>query len=89
MLTYVLNLYGIKCVELHGKIAVRNWQFALDTFRKSTHGTGPHILILSNVGMVRLNLACVNIMIMVVSCICASSTHTFSYRFSGFHLVSA
>ncbi|KAH0833809.1 P-loop containing nucleoside triphosphate hydrolase protein [Lanmaoa asiatica] len=63
----VLDLYGIKCVESHGKIPVKNRRFALDAFRKSTRDNGPRVLILSNVGMVGLNLACANIMIMVDS----------------------
>jgi len=39
---------------------------ALDAFQKSTREHGPRVLILSNVGMVGLNLACANILVMVV-----------------------
>ncbi|KAF8553379.1 hypothetical protein OG21DRAFT_1523142 [Imleria badia] len=62
----VLDLYEIKCIELHSKIPVKNGQFTLNTFHKSTCKNGPCMLILSNISMVGLNLACTNILIMMV-----------------------
>ncbi|KAI6162766.1 P-loop containing nucleoside triphosphate hydrolase protein, partial [Pisolithus thermaeus] len=59
----VLNLYGIKALELHGKISPAKRKSVLNEFRSSTHDTGSRVLILSLVGMVGLNLACANIMI--------------------------
>lgn len=41
-------------------------QDAIETFRNSTPEAGCRVLILSNVGVVGLNLACANIMIILV-----------------------
>jgi SNF2 family DNA or RNA helicase len=62
-----LSLYATRCVELHGKVPLNKRRIALEAFRKSTREHGPRVLILSTVGMVGLNLACANIMIMAVS----------------------
>lgn len=87
----LIYIYGIKCIELQGKIPVKNWCFALNTFCKSTCHNSPHVLILSIVNMVGLNLAYTNIMIMVVSGILRFSlTLCISALFdllSEFHLV--
>ena len=39
---------------------------SLSAFRTSTKNSGPRVLILSNVGVVGLNLACANIMVILV-----------------------
>ncbi|KAI6008989.1 P-loop containing nucleoside triphosphate hydrolase protein [Pisolithus microcarpus] len=59
----VLKLYGIKALELHGKIGPAKRKSVLNEFRSSTRDAGSRVLILSLVGMVGLNLACANIMI--------------------------
>ncbi|KAI5982172.1 P-loop containing nucleoside triphosphate hydrolase protein [Pisolithus albus] len=59
----VLKLYGIKALELHGKIGPAKRKLVLNEFRSSTRDAGSRVLILSQVGMVGLNLACANIMI--------------------------
>ncbi|KAI6124726.1 hypothetical protein EDD16DRAFT_1474980 [Pisolithus croceorrhizus] len=61
----ILSLYGIQAVELNGSLTTKKQQSAINTFRKSTCTSGLQVLILSNVGIVGLNLACTNIMIMV------------------------
>jgi SNF2 family DNA or RNA helicase len=38
----------------------------LDAFRTSTRESGPRVLILSGVGIVGLNLACANILVVMV-----------------------
>lgn len=47
-------------------MTVKKRQSALEAFRKSTSKEGYRVLLLSNVGIVGLNLAFANIMIMVV-----------------------
>jgi SNF2 family DNA or RNA helicase len=49
----------------------------LGAFRTSTRESGPRVLILSGVGMVGLNLACANIMVVMV---CSISTFDISTR---------
>ncbi|KAI6103642.1 hypothetical protein F5141DRAFT_1065385 [Pisolithus sp. B1] len=61
----ILSLYGIQAVELNGSLTTKKQQSAINTFRKSTCTSGLQVLILSNVGIVGLNLACPNIMITV------------------------
>ena len=46
---------------------MKRQQEALTTFRTSTKHAGPHVLILSNVGVVGLNLTCANIMVIIIS----------------------
>ncbi|KAI6116603.1 P-loop containing nucleoside triphosphate hydrolase protein [Pisolithus croceorrhizus] len=59
----VLKLHGIRALELHGKIGPPKRKSVLNEFRSSTRDAGARVLILSQVGMVGLNLACANIMI--------------------------
>ncbi|KAI6011505.1 hypothetical protein EDC04DRAFT_2609856 [Pisolithus marmoratus] len=59
----VLKLHGITALELHGKISLIKCKLVLNEFWSSTCDTGAHMLILSLVGMVGLNLACANVMI--------------------------
>ncbi|KIO00764.1 hypothetical protein M404DRAFT_151975 [Pisolithus tinctorius Marx 270] len=61
----VLALYDIAAIELNGTMTLKKRQAALDDFRTSTRTTGHRVLIISNVGMVGLNLACANIMVIV------------------------
>ncbi|KAI6011859.1 hypothetical protein BKA83DRAFT_4501513 [Pisolithus microcarpus] len=61
----ILQLYVIQAVELNGNLTMKKQKTALNAFHQSTHTTGPWVLILSNVRVVGLNLACANIMIMV------------------------
>ena len=51
---------------MHGSMSIKQRQAALNSFRKSTRNHGDRVLILSAVGLVGLNLACANIMIIVV-----------------------
>ncbi|KAI6138975.1 P-loop containing nucleoside triphosphate hydrolase protein [Pisolithus tinctorius] len=59
----VLKLHGVKALELHGKLSPAKRKSVLNEFRRSTREAGARVLILSMVGMVGLNLACANIMI--------------------------
>ncbi|KAI6041178.1 hypothetical protein EDC04DRAFT_2893393 [Pisolithus marmoratus] len=59
----VLKLHGIASLELHGKISPIKCKLVLNEFWSSTCNTGARVLILSLVGMVGLNLACANVMI--------------------------
>ncbi|KAH0832859.1 hypothetical protein J3R83DRAFT_11786 [Lanmaoa asiatica] len=61
----IFNLYNIKTVELNGSMSLKHHQEALSAFRTSTNTSGPRVLILSNVGVVRLNLACANVMVIL------------------------
>ncbi|KAI5984880.1 P-loop containing nucleoside triphosphate hydrolase protein [Pisolithus albus] len=47
----VLKLYGIKALELHGKIGPAKRKLVLNEFRSSTRDAGSRVLILSQVGM--------------------------------------
>jgi SNF2 family DNA or RNA helicase len=62
----ILTLYGIKSVEFNGKTPHAKRKKVLNEFRRSTSEAGARVLILSTVGAVGLNLACANIMIIVV-----------------------
>lgn len=62
----ILTLYGIKSVEFNGKTPHAKRKKVLNEFRRSTPKAGARVLILSTVGAVGLNLACANIMIIVV-----------------------
>ncbi|KIN92956.1 hypothetical protein M404DRAFT_172153, partial [Pisolithus tinctorius Marx 270] len=59
----VLKLHGVKALELHGKLSPAKRKSVLNEFCRSTRVAGARVLILSMVGMVGLNLACANIMI--------------------------
>ncbi|KAI6044344.1 P-loop containing nucleoside triphosphate hydrolase protein, partial [Pisolithus marmoratus] len=61
----ILALYGDTVIKLNGTMSLKKWQAATNNFQTSTHMTGHHVLIISNVGMVGLNLTCVNIMVIV------------------------
>ncbi|KAI6164480.1 hypothetical protein EDD17DRAFT_1754998 [Pisolithus thermaeus] len=61
----ILGPYSIQAVKLNGSLTMKMQQSMINAFRKSTHTSGPQVLILSNVGVVGLNLACMNIMIRV------------------------
>ncbi|KAI6029042.1 P-loop containing nucleoside triphosphate hydrolase protein [Pisolithus microcarpus] len=61
----ILSLYGIEVIELNGTMTLKKRQAAIDDFRTSTRMSGHRVLIISNVGMVGLNLACANIMVIV------------------------
>ncbi|KAI6137600.1 P-loop containing nucleoside triphosphate hydrolase protein [Pisolithus tinctorius] len=61
----ILDLYGIAATELNGTMSLKKRQAALDDFRTSTRTKGHRVLIISNVGMVGLNLACANVMVIV------------------------
>ncbi|KAG1744242.1 hypothetical protein EDB19DRAFT_1632838 [Suillus lakei] len=62
----ILDLHGIHVLELNGQTPMKKHKGILDDFRTSVVGTkGACILILLGVGMVGLNLACANIMVVV------------------------
>ncbi|KAF8422282.1 P-loop containing nucleoside triphosphate hydrolase protein [Boletus edulis BED1] len=65
MITSILKLHNVSAAEMHGAMSIKQRQAALNSFRKSTRNHGDRVLILSAVGLVGLNLACANIMIMV------------------------
>ncbi|KIM64525.1 hypothetical protein SCLCIDRAFT_23540 [Scleroderma citrinum Foug A] len=60
----VLGLYGVKSVEIHGKMMCLKRKENLETF-KCAGCNGTQILILSGVGMVGLNILHANILIIV------------------------
>ncbi|KAG8213507.1 hypothetical protein J3R82DRAFT_12050 [Butyriboletus roseoflavus] len=61
----IFQLYGILATELNGSMSLKKRSEALNAFRTSTTTQGPRVLILSSVGLVGLNLACANIMVLV------------------------
>lgn len=67
-------MYGIKALELNGRTPLNKRKSVLEEFRASTREAGSRVLILSMVGMVGLNLACANVMIIAVS----ASLHFFT-----------
>lgn len=71
----IFDLYGINAVKLNGSMSMKCQQEALTAFCMSLTNAGPCILILSNVGVVGLNLTCTNIMVIVV-CLFVYSTTT-------------
>lgn len=75
----ILALFGLKYIEVTGRLAPAARAAALKAFEQGGRDD-PRILILSNVGMVGLNIACANILIIVVrsvsiSCSCCSLHH--------------
>jgi SNF2 family DNA or RNA helicase len=62
----ILDLHGIHALELNGQTPMKKRKDILDKFRSSTRPDGVRVLILSGVGMVGLNLACANIMVVMV-----------------------
>ena len=54
-------------VELNGSMTTKKRVKAISAFHMSTKEKGYCVLILSNIGLVRLNLVYANIMIIVVS----------------------
>lgn len=61
----ILDLHGIHALELNGQTPMKKRKDILDDFRSSVGTKGARVLILSGVGMVGLNLACANIMVVV------------------------
>ncbi|KAG2366148.1 hypothetical protein BDR07DRAFT_1373763 [Suillus spraguei] len=61
----ILDLYGIRVLELNGQTPMRKCKDILDEFRSSSRTDGVRVLILSRVGMIGLNLACANIMVVM------------------------
>ncbi|KAI6008888.1 hypothetical protein F5J12DRAFT_719288, partial [Pisolithus orientalis] len=61
----ILDLYGITATKLNGMMLLKKHQVVLDDFHTLTHMKGHCILIISNVGMVGLNMACANVMVIV------------------------
>ncbi|KAG8220603.1 hypothetical protein J3R82DRAFT_2841 [Butyriboletus roseoflavus] len=59
----VLKLHGIKTLKLKGWTLQNKWKKVFQEFQSSTHTAGLCVLILSMVGLIGLNLACANIMI--------------------------
>ncbi|KIK74535.1 hypothetical protein PAXRUDRAFT_175455, partial [Paxillus rubicundulus Ve08.2h10] len=59
----IFDLYGISATQLNGSMSPKKRVDALKLFRTSTRTNGPRVLILSNVGLVGLNLACANVMV--------------------------
>lgn len=72
-------LHGIKVVELNGRTPQHKRKSVLEEFRSSTREAGAHVLILSKVGTVGLNLACANIMIIAVSLLFYVQFHVSNY----------
>ena len=64
-LMQVLDRNNIKVLIMHGSMSQKKPMELLREFRECDHG-GAHVLLISNVGSVGLNIACVNIMIIVV-----------------------
>ena len=91
----IFNVYRITAVELNGSLSMKRQQEALTTFQTSTKHAGPHVLILSNVGVVGLNLTCANIMVIIISLFSflvndAEWQHDdAAYIMTGYHVVSA
>ncbi|KAG2352396.1 P-loop containing nucleoside triphosphate hydrolase protein, partial [Suillus spraguei] len=61
----ILDLHGIHALELNGQTPMKKRKGILDDFRSSSGTKGARVLILSGVGMVGLNLACANLMVVV------------------------
>ena len=62
---HVLNLYGVKSLFYNGTQTMAERAASLEAFRRSGRD-GPRILILSGVGIYGLNVACANILVIVV-----------------------
>ena len=62
----VLELYGIKSLLFTGLQSVTERAASLEQFKRGKQND-PRVLIVSNVGLYGLNVACANIMIVVVS----------------------
>ncbi|KAG2062517.1 hypothetical protein BDR04DRAFT_990074, partial [Suillus decipiens] len=61
----ILDLHGIHALELNGQTPMKKRKEILDKFRSSARPDGARVLILSGVGMVGLNMACANIMVVM------------------------
>jgi SNF2 family DNA or RNA helicase len=61
----VLKENGIKYVSIHGSLSQKARVDMLREFRESGRD-GARVLVISNVGSVGLNIACANILIIVV-----------------------
>ncbi|KIK74664.1 hypothetical protein PAXRUDRAFT_37029 [Paxillus rubicundulus Ve08.2h10] len=61
----IFDLYGISATQFNGSMSPKKRVDALKLFRMSTRTNEPRVLILSNVGLVGLNLACANVMVIV------------------------
>lgn len=62
----IRTLHNIKAVEFNGKILHLKCKKVLNKFQRSISKAGVHMLILSTLGTISLNLACANIMIIIV-----------------------
>ena len=62
---HVLELYGLKSLFYNGTQTMAERAASLEAFRRSGRD-GPRILILSGVGIYGLNVACANILVIVV-----------------------
>src|SRR5882724_9305841 len=58
----VLKLHGISTLEVNGNLTAKQRQDSVTKFRQS-NSDGPRVLILSEVGIVGLNLPCANILL--------------------------
>ncbi|KAF8546681.1 hypothetical protein OG21DRAFT_1527671 [Imleria badia] len=61
----ILNIHGIKITEVNGLMLVKHQQLSLEAFHKLICNKDPYVLILSNIVLVGLNLACANIMVII------------------------
>jgi superfamily II DNA or RNA helicase len=64
--TQVLEIHGIRSLQLHGKTGSAARARIVHQF-KTSGADGIHVLVLSNVGQTGLNLPCANVMMIVVS----------------------
>ncbi|KAG1891850.1 P-loop containing nucleoside triphosphate hydrolase protein [Suillus fuscotomentosus] len=64
--TQVLELNGIRTLQIHGKLSISTRTDVIAQF-KSSGRDGPRVLLISNVGLTGLNLPCANILIIVDS----------------------
>lgn len=68
----VLNMYGIKHETHTSRTSIAARTKAIEDFKKAGRD-GPRVLIVSAVGIVGLNLACANYVIMMVSTRCPTT----------------
>ncbi|KAG1778643.1 P-loop containing nucleoside triphosphate hydrolase protein, partial [Suillus placidus] len=62
----VLELNSVRTLQIHGKLSMSTRTNFLSQFKNSGHD-GPYVLIMSNIGLMCLNLPCTNILIIVDS----------------------
>ena len=63
--TQVFDANGIKALTMHGSMSQKKRVELLREFRECDRG-GARVLLISNIGSVGLNIACANIVIIVV-----------------------